>query len=164
MNQSILIKNASAVVTCDRRDRVLRNCDILVKGPAIEDIGPDLAADGAEVLDARGCFVYPGLINTHHHFFQTFVRNLLTVDYPNMLVLDWIREIYRIFQRIDADCIYYSSLVAMADLLKHGCTTAFDHQYCFPRHAGKELVDRQFEAAAELGIRYHAGRGANTLP
>jgi hydroxyatrazine ethylaminohydrolase len=52
----------------------------------------------------------------------------------------------------------------MADLLKHGCTCAFDHQYCFPRHAGKELVDRQMEAAALLGIRYHAGRGANTLP
>jgi hydroxyatrazine ethylaminohydrolase len=58
------------------------------------------------------------------------VRNLLTVDYPNMLVLDWIRKIYQIFKRIDGDCIYYSSLVAMTDLIKHGCTTAYDHQYC----------------------------------
>lgn len=162
MKQKI-IKNASAVVTCDGKDRVLKECDILIKGAAIAEIGQGIDAPGADVIDASGCFVYPGLINTHHHFFQTFVRNLVTVDFPNMNVMDWIREIYQIFQRIDADSIYYSSLVAMADLIMHGCTTAFDHQYCFPRHAGKTLVDRQFDAAAQLGIRYHAGRGANTL-
>jgi hydroxyatrazine ethylaminohydrolase len=164
MPEKIVLKNAAAIVTCDGGDTILRNCDIFIEGPQIKKMGPDLDIGGARIVNAANCFVYPGLINTHHHFFQTFVRNLLTVDYPNMLVLDWIREIYRIFQRIDAECIYYSSLAAMADLLKHGCTTAFDHQYCFPRHAGKELVDRQFEAAALLGIRYHAGRGANTLP
>lgn len=164
MAHRILIKNAAAIVTCDSSDSIFRNCDMLIEGPEIKSIGPDLAAEGAEIIDARNFFIYPGLINTHHHFFQTFVRNLTTVDYPNMSVLDWIREIYQIFKRIDADCVYYSSLVAMADLVKHGCTTAFDHQYCFPRHAGRELVDRQFEAADQLGIRYHAGRGANTLP
>lgn len=164
MSENILIKNAAAIITCDRHDTVFRNSDLLVSGPEIREIAPNLAADDANVIDAAGCFVYPGLINTHHHFFQTFVRNLLTVDYPNMLVLDWIRKIYEIFKRIDADCVYYSSLVAMADLVKHGCTTAYDHQYCYPRHAGKELVDRQFEAAERIGIRYHAGRGANTLP
>ena len=60
--------------------------------------------------------------------------------------------------------IYYSSLTAMADLLKHGCTTAFDHQYCYTTATGKRPVDRQMEAAAQLGIRYSAGRGGNTLP
>jgi hydroxyatrazine ethylaminohydrolase len=164
MNKPVLIKNASAIVTCDPKDQVLKDCDILINGPAIKQIGPGLKVEAAEVIDASGCFVYPGLINTHHHFFQTFVRNLLSVDYPNMLVLDWISRIYQIFKRIDANCIYYSSLVAMADLVKHGCTTAFDHQYCFPRHAGPHLVDRQFEASAMIGLRYHAGRGANTLP
>ena len=164
MPTQIIIKNAAAIVTCDTNDSVLRDCDLLVEGPEIKDIGSNLTAEPAEVIDAAGCFVYPGLINTHHHFFQTFVRNLLTVDYPNMLVLDWIRKIYQIFKRIDADCIYYSTMVALTDLIKHGCTTAYDHQYCYPRHAGKELVDRQFEAAGQLGIRYHAGRGANTLP
>jgi hydroxyatrazine ethylaminohydrolase len=78
--------------------------------------------------------------------------------------MDWIGRIYEIFKLIDSDSIYYSSLTAMADLLKHGCTCAFDHQYCFPRAAGRDLVDRQMEAASLLGIRYHAGRGANTLP
>lgn len=159
-----LIKNAAAIVTCDAQDSVLKNCDILIEGPQIKSIGPDIKAEEAEIIDAANGFIYPGLINTHHHFFQMFVRNLLTVDFPNMEVLDWLNEIYPIFKRIDTDCVYYSSLAAMADLLKHGCTTAFDHQYCFPSHTEKELVDRQFEAADQLGIRYHAGRGTNTLP
>lgn len=159
-----LFRNAAAIVTCDARDAVRRNCDLLIEGPRIKAIGPGLDAEGADIVDAEHCFIYPGLINTHHHFFQMFVRNLLSVDFPNMLVIEWLWEIYGIFKRIDADCIYHSSLAAMADLLKHGCTTAFDHQYCFTSHAGLELVDRQFEAADLLGIRYHAGRGANTLP
>lgn len=164
MADKILIKNASAIVTCDADDNIFSNCDLLVNGPEIKEIGPNLMADDATLINAENCFVYPGLINTHHHFFQAFVRNLITIDLIKMSVLEWIRNIYEIFKRIDAECIYYSSLTAMADLIKHGCTTAFDHQYCFPRHAGKELVDLQFEAAEQLGIRYHAGRGANTLP
>lgn len=160
----LVIKNADAIVTCDPQDRVLRGADILVEGPAIALIGKGIAPSGAAVLDAHGAFVYPGLVNTHHHFFQTFIRNLMSIDYPSLSVLEWIRKIYDIFKLIDSDAIYFSSLTAMADLVKHGCTCAFDHQYCYPRAAGKELVDRQMEAAELIGIRYHAGRGANTLP
>ncbi|MCF7949450.1 MAG: amidohydrolase family protein [Spirochaetia bacterium] len=162
---TVIIKNAAAIVSCDENDTVYHDSDILIEGPKILKIDDKIDDEPAdEIIDARGKFVYPGMVNTHHHFFQTFVRNLTTIDYPNMLVLDWIEEIYKIFKLIDPDVIYYSSLTAMADLLKHGCTTAFDHQYCYPRSAGKQLVDRQMEAAQQLGIRYHAGRGANTLP
>ncbi|HVO19243.1 MAG TPA: amidohydrolase family protein [Anaeromyxobacter sp.] len=164
MPRRLVLRNALAIVTCDGQDRVFRDADIAVEGQAITAIGRGLPVDGTETLDARGKLIYPGLVNTHHHFFQTLVRNLLAVDYPSLSVMDWITRIYPIFQLVDADVIFYSSLVAMGDLLKHGCTCAFDHQYCFPRHAGKALVDRQMEAAALLGIRYHAGRGANTLP
>ena len=164
MNKSILIENASSIVTCDANDRVYHNSDILIEGPKIIRIGEAIQETTEEVIDASGKFVYPGLVNTHHHFFQTFIRNLSAVDFSNMSVLDWIEEIYEIFKYVDADVIYYSSLVAMTDLLKHGSTTVFDHQYCYPRSAGKQLVDRQMDAAAQLGIRYHAGRGANTLP
>lgn len=160
----ILIKNAKAIVTCDEKDNVFYDSDMLIDGPKIAAISKDIKAEDAEVIDASGKFVYPGLVNTHHHFFQTFVRNMTTIDYPNLTVMDWIDKIYRIFQKIDDNVIYYSSLTAMADLLKHGCTTAFDHQYCYTTATGKRPVDRQMEAAAQLGIRYSAGRGGNTLP
>ena len=84
-----------------------------MEGPKIKAIGQHLDAAADEVIDARDRFVYPGLVNTHHHFFQTFVRNLKTIDYPNMTVPDWIDKIYRIFQVIDDEVIYYSSLTAM---------------------------------------------------
>ena len=176
MDKKILIKNARAIVSCDGEDRVYRDADMLIEGPKILAIGRDLMNGGdpasgrnlnqeeVQVIRAEGKFVYPGLINTHHHFFQTFVRNLLTIDYPNMMVMDWIDKIYRIFQNIDSDVIYYSTLTSFADLMKHGCTCAFDHQYCYTRKTGKSPVDRQMEAAELLGIRYHAGRGTNTLP
>ena len=164
MGKLTLIKNAKAIVTCDSSDSVFLDSDILIDGPAIVGIGHGLECSPDETIDASGKFIYPGLVNTHHHFFQTFVRNLKTIDYPNMTVPEWLDRIYRIFQRVDSDVIFYSSLTAFADLIKHGCTTAFDHQYCYTSATGKTPVDRQMEAASMLGIRYHAGRGTNTLP
>lgn len=159
-----LIRNAKAIVTCDAQDHVYWNADLLIDGPRILKIGSQLPDPYDEVLDASGMFIYPGLINTHHHFFQTFVRNLKTIDYPNMTVPEWLDKAYRVFQLINDEVIFYSSLTAMGDLLKHGCTCAFDHQYCYTKSTGKAPVDRQMEAARMLGIRYHAGRGVNTLP
>lgn len=164
MEKTTLLKNALAIVTCNESDEVYYHADILIQGPKILQIGHGLPTECDEVIDATGQLIYPGLINTHHHFFQTFVRNLQSIDYPNMTVPQWLDRIYRIFQKIDDRVIYYSSLTAMADLLKHGCTCAFDHQYCYTKATGKLPVDRQFEAAKLLGIRYHAGRGTNTLP
>lgn len=164
MEKKILIRNAKAIVTCDSEDRVYFDADMLIEGPKIVKIGQNLADTYDEVIDATDKFVYPGLINTHHHFFQTFVRNLRTIDYPNMTVPEWLDKAYRVFQKVDGDVIFYSSLTAMADLVKHGCTCAFDHQYCFTKATGKTPIDRQMEAAKLLGIRYHAGRGTNTLP
>ena len=161
----ILLRNCAAVITSANAP-VAWNQDILIDGPAIKAIGPDLGreAAGAEVMDATGHFVYPGLVNTHHHFFQCFVRNRAELDWTRYSVLEWLDLIYPIFSRLNEDCFYHSSVVAMAELIKHGCTTAFDHQYCFPRHAGSRITDRQFEAAELLGMRFHAGRGGNTLP
>jgi hydroxyatrazine ethylaminohydrolase len=164
MGKKILIKNAQAIVTCDESDTIYYDADMLVDGPSIVAIGKNIDRPYDETIDAAGKFIYPGLINTHHHFFQTFVRNLRTIDYPNMTVPQWLDKIYRIFQRINGDVIYYSTLTALSDLIKHGCTTAFDHQYCYTTATGDTPVDRQMQAAKELGIRYHAGRGANTLP
>jgi hydroxyatrazine ethylaminohydrolase len=159
-----LIRKAKAVVTCDAADHILHDVDIRIEEGKITRIGAGLDPIGCEIIDASHSFVYPGLINTHHHFFQTFVRNLMSIDYPNMLVVEWLDRIYRVFKEIDSDVIYHSSLTAMADLVKHGCTCAFDHQYCYTKKTGTSPVDRQMEAASRIGLRYHAGRGCNTLP
>ena len=159
---SILIKNISAIVSCDQDDRVYRDVDLYIEGNQIKRIAQGIQAPDARKIDGRHKFVYPGLVNTHHHFFQTFVRNLIKVDYVNISVMDWLDIIYRIFPCVNDEVIYYSSLTAMADLIKRGCTTAFDHQYCNPK-PGTEFIDRQMDAAALLGIRFHAGRGANTI-
>lgn len=163
-----LLKSCEAIVTCDDDGRVYRNCDLLIKDREICKIEIDIAIDqlpkGTEIIDASGHFIYPGLINTHHHFFQCFVRNNAYLDWTKYSVIEWLDLIYPIFSKLDEECFYQSSVVAMAELIKHGCTTAFDHQYNFPRHAGKNIIDRQFEAAELLGMRFHAGRGGNTLP
>lgn len=163
---AILLKRCEAVVTSATAP-VLRDHDILCQDGAIVAIGPDLsrsAPEGCEIIDGAGLFVYPGLVNTHHHFFQCFVRNRAELDWTRYSVIEWLDRIYPIFSRLTEDCFYHSSVVAMAELIKHGCTTAFDHQYCFPRHAGSHIIDRQFEAAELVGMRFHAGRGGNTLP
>jgi len=139
---------------------LFQQCDAIV---SFDDDGTELP-ENTRIIDARGHFIYPGLINTHHHFFQCFVRNHAQFDWTHYSVIEWLDMIYPIFSRLDEECFYHSSIAAMGELIKHGCTTAFDHQYNFPRHAGKRIVDRQFEAAELLGMRFHAGRGGNTLP
>ena len=161
----VLLKNCAAVIVDHGNGaEVLRDVDLLTEGPAIQAIRSNLSAPGATAKDASGWFIYPGLVNTHHHFFQTFVRNRADLDWTKLSLIEWLDLIYPIFSRLTEDCFYHSSLTAMSELIKHGCTTAMDHQYCFPRHAGKRLIDRQFEAAERLGLRFHAGRGGNTLP
>jgi hydroxyatrazine ethylaminohydrolase len=164
-----LLKNCAAVIVDEGQGPVVRrNVDLLTNGPAIQAIGANIEMgalpDGTTVQDATGWFVYPGLVNTHHHFFQCFVRNRAELDWTKLSVIEWLDRIYPIFSQLNEECFYHSSVTAMAELIKHGCTTAFDHQYNFPRHAGKQLIDRQFEAAELLGMRFHAGRGGNTLP
>ena len=164
-----LLRNCAAVIVDEGSGpKVRRNVDVLTDGPAISAIGEGLSRGGlpvgTTVQDADGWFVCPGLVNTHHHFFQCFVRNRAELDWTRLSVIEWLDRIYPIFSRLNEDCFYHSSVTAMAEMIKHGCTTAFDHQYNFPRHAGKRIVDRQFEAAELLGMRFHAGRGGNTLP
>ena len=86
MSKKILIKISNPIVTCHAQDRVFWDADMLIEGPKIVKIGSHLTDPHDEVIDATDMFIYPGLINTHHHFFQTFVRNLKTIDYPNMTV------------------------------------------------------------------------------
>ena len=128
-----LLKNCAAVIVDDGTGpAVHRDVDLLTEGPAVASIGEGLGRGelpaGTIVQDATGWFVYPGLVNTHHHFFQCFVRNRAELDWTKLSVIEWLDRIYPIFSRLTEDCFYHSSVAAMAELIKHGCTTAFDHQ------------------------------------
>ena len=152
-----LIRNAQAIVTVDREARVLRGENILVQDNVIRYIGPE-ERPADRIIDASHCFVYPGLVNTHHHLYQTFTRNLPKVQ--KMELFPWLRTLYEIWRGLDEDCIYYSSLVGLGELLKYGCTTCMDHHYVFPRVGSEHFIDQQFRAADLLGVRFHATRGS----
>ena len=173
---SLLIKNAAAIVTVDDEDRIIRDGNILIEDGVITYIGNanDPLGDAAhanpakgaglsadEVIDAEGCFVYPGLVNTHNHLYQTFTRNLPQVQ--KMELFPWLVTLYEIWRNLDEECIFYSSLVGLSELLRYGCTTAMDHHYVFPATGSAHFIDRQFEAADRLGIRFHASRGSMSL-
>ncbi len=157
---TLLLKNIASLVTCDDQDRILHDVDLLCEDGFIAKIGPQLICEADEVLDCRHMLCYPGLINTHHHLYQVFSRNLPQVQ--NLELFDWLRTLYEIWKNLDSEVIRLSSLTGMAELMKHGCTTCFDHHYVFPAHAG-DLLSAQFEAADALGIRMYASRGSMDL-
>lgn len=154
---SVLIKNAQAIVTVDPQDRVLYNANILTEDNVIRYIGGE-EREADRVIDASHCFVYPGLVNTHHHLYQTFTRNLPQVQ--KMELFPWLVTLYEIWRGLDEACVYYSALTGMGELLKYGCTTCMDHHYIFPKTGSDAFIDQQFRAAETLGIRFHATRGS----
>lgn len=160
MKKTLFIKNIKTVVTCDDNDSVLNNVNIFIEDGVIKHIGNEVF-DADEVIDAKDMIVYPGLINTHHHLYQTFTRNL--PDVQNMELFPWLTYLYEIWKGLDSDVIRYSSMVGMGELMKCGCTTCFDHHYVFPKDAEGTLIDTQFDAAKELGIRMFASRGSMDL-
>lgn len=156
---SVLIKNAAAIVTCDDENNIYKNADMYILDGEIIKIGK-INNDADEIFDMRGKYIYPGLINTHHHLYQTFTRNLLKVQ--NMELFDWLETLYEIWRGIDEESIFLSSLTGMSELIKYGCTTCFDHHYIFPKHS-ENFIDSQFDAADKLGIRLYASRGSMSL-
>ena len=157
---TLLIKNIAQLVTCDDADRILRNVDVYCENGFIKSIGAQLDATADETLDGSHMLCYPGLVNTHHHLYQVFSRNLPQVQ--NMELFDWLKTLYEIWKNLDEDVIRLSSLTGMGELMKHGCTTCFDHHYVFPAHSG-DLLGAQRSAAQELGIRLYMSRGSMDL-
>lgn len=153
---SLLIKNIGAAVTCDEEDRVFKHTSILIEDGVIARIGADAGAADQE-LDARGGIVYPGLINTHHHLYQTYSRNIPAVQ--NLELFAWLKGLYGIWKHMDEDVVYYAALVGLADLVRHGATTVMDHHYVF-NEAGDRFMDALFAAADAIGVRLHAARGS----
>ena len=157
---SLLIKNIKALVSCDDADTVYENVDLFADNGVIRAIGPSLSAHADETLDASQMLCYPGLVNTHHHLYQIFSRNLPEVQ--SMELFDWLKTLYEIWKNLDEEVVRLSSLAGMCELMKHGCTTCFDHHSVFP-NGGGDLLGAQFAAADELGMRFHASRGSMDL-
>lgn len=160
MKNSLFIKNIKALITCDENDNLFENVNLYIEDGVIKYIGND-AYEANKVIDGKDMYVYPGLVNSHHHLFQTFTRNLPQVQ--NMELFDWLTTLYEIWKGVVSESVRYSSLVGMGELMKYGCTTCFDHHYLFPQNAEETLIDEQFNSAKELGIRFHASRGSMDL-
>ena len=153
---SLLIKNIDAVLTCDSEDRVLEGVGIYAENGLIRSMtNEDVPAD--RVIDGRGMLCFPGLVNTHHHLYQLFSRNLPQVQ--GLELFPWLTALYEVWKNLNEDTVRLSSLCGMGELMKNGCTTVFDHHYVFPKDAG-DLIAAQADAADALGIRMHFSRGS----
>lgn len=156
---ALLIRNARYIVSCDDEDHLWEHCDLRVTDNVITAVGPsDGPAD--RVIDASRMVVYPGLINTHHHLYQIFSRNLPQVQ--NLELFPWLTALYAVWKGLNEQVVYWSSLTGMGELLKTGTTTCFDHHYVFPQNSG-DLIAAQFRAAERLGMRFVASRGSMDL-
>jgi len=157
---TLLIRDAAHVETFDDAGTVVRDASIFVRDGAIEAIGPAArlprAAD--RVVDARGCIVIPGLVNTHHHFYQTLTRAVPGTQ--DVELFDWLVTLYPIWARLTPAALRSATAVACAELLLSGCTTAADHTYLWPNGC---RVDDEVDVAREIGLRFHASRGSMSV-
>jgi 8-oxoguanine deaminase len=157
---TLLVKNAQILVTMDGRRREIPGGSLYIRDGIIEKVGlsSELPENADQVIDLRGYIVLPGLINTHHHFYQTLTRVVPGAQDSNLF--HWLKTLYPIWGRMTPEDIYISTQTALAELVLSGCTTASDHLYIFPN--GSRLDD-EIEAAKEVGIRIHASRGSMSL-
>jgi cytosine/adenosine deaminase-related metal-dependent hydrolase len=156
--KDLLIRNADAVVTMNATRDELSGADVHVRGGVILAVGPGLAAPGAEVIDASGCVVTPGLVNTHHHLYQTLTRAV--PGGQDALLFGWLKTLYPIWARFGPEEILVSAQVGLAELALSGCTMTSDHLYLYPNGA---RLDDTIAAAGEVGLRFHPTRGAMSI-
>ena len=157
MAQEILIRKADFVVTMDAGRRELAGADVLLRGGVVAAVGHGLACDG-EVIEARGCVVTPGLVNTHHHLFQSLTRAV--PGGQDALLFGWLKVLYPIWARFGPEEMFVSAQVGLAELALSGCSMSSDHLYLFPNGA---RLDDTIAAAGEVGLRFHPTRGAMSI-
>lgn len=155
-----LLHHAALIVSMDDHDTRWSDGGIYVVDQAIAQIGPTetLPQQADQVIDARDMLILPGLVNTHHHFYQTLTRNLPAAQ--NADLFHWLRVHYPIWARLTPEAIFVSTQLALAELMLSGCTTSSDHCYIWPNGA---RLDDQVHAAAEMGVRFHAARGSMSV-
>ncbi len=152
-----LIRNAQLVLSMDDQSRELPNCDIRIQGGVIAEVGQGLQSEGT-VLDAKGCLITPGLVNTHHHLYQSLTRAV--PGGQDALLFGWLQTLYPIWSRFGPEEMYVSAQVGLAELMLSGCTLTSDHLYLYPN--GSRLDDT-IAAAADIGMRFHPTRGSMSI-
>ncbi len=159
MRRDIVIKNAQSVLTMDDERRELRAVDIHVKDGQIAAIGQGLRiTNTTDVVDGSSCIVTPGLVNTHHHLYQTLTRAV--PGGQDALLFGWLQTLYPIWAKFSPEHMRISALVGLAELALSGCTMSSDHLYLFPN--GSRLDDT-ISAAQEIGLRFFPTRGAMSI-
>jgi cytosine/adenosine deaminase-related metal-dependent hydrolase len=154
----LLIKNADVMLTMDDTRRELHGADILIIDGVIDAVGPDLPTDGCDVFHAQGKIVTPGLVNTHHHLYQTLTRAVPGAQ--DALLFGWLQRLYPIWARFGPEEMFVSAQIGLAELALSGCTLTSDHLYLYPNGA---RLDDTIAAAGEVGMRFHATRGAMSI-
>jgi 8-oxoguanine deaminase len=157
---STLLVKSAYLVTMDDHQREIPQGGLFIRDGFIEQVAPlaELPQAADEVLDLREHILLPGLVNTHHHFYQTLTRAVPAAQDANLF--NWLKTLYPIWARLRPEDIYLSTQTALTELALSGCTTAADHLYLFPN--GSRLDD-EIAAAREVGLRLHASRGSMSL-
>lgn len=155
--REILIRGADCVVTMNGARAEIAGGDVLIRGGEIAGVGLGLVSTG-EVVEARGCVVTPGLVNTHHHLYQSLTRAVPAAQ--DATLFGWLKTLYPIWARFGPEEVHVSALIGLAELALSGCTLTSDHLYVFPNGA---RLDDTIAAAAELGLRFHPTRGAMSI-
>lgn len=157
---TLLLKNADLLITMDDARRTIAGGGLFVRDNVIQQVGPtaELPAEADQIIDARGMVVLPGLVNTHHHLYQTLTRAVPAGQ--DALLFGWLKALYPVWARYQPEDIFVSAQLGLAELALSGCTMSSDHLYLFPN--GARLEDT-IEAAGTVGIRFHPTRGAMSV-
>ncbi|WP_417244611.1 8-oxoguanine deaminase [Celeribacter sp.] len=158
MHRCFLICNADVILTMDDDRQEIKGGDILVRDGVITAVGQGLYDDDAQIVDAQGCLVTPGLVNTHHHLYQTLTRAVPGAQ--DALLFGWLMTLYPIWAGFGPEHMRISALVGLAELALSGCSTTSDHLYLYPNGA---RLDDTIEAAQAIGMRLHATRGSMSI-
>lgn len=160
MSKTLLIKNANVLVTMNEQREEISNGAVFIRDNVIEQVGPShvLPDTADEIIDASHHVVLPGLINTHHHMYQSLTRAVPAAQ--NGELFNWLTNLYPIWANLTPEMIQVSTQTAMAELMLSGCTTSSDHLYIYPNGC---RLDDSLEAAQQIGMRFHAARGSMSV-
>lgn len=157
---TLLVKNADLLVTMDDTHRRIVGGGLFIKDNVIHHAGPTdtLPPRADKVIDAQGMVVLPGLVNTHHHLYQSLTRAVPAAQDAELF--QWLQTLYPIWAGLTGETVHVSALIALSELVLSGCTTVADHLYIYPNDS---RIDDEIRAAQQLGVRFHPSRGSMSL-